>query len=121
MALLTMTPTIVAAVQACHDLEGILPDNAEEPSLADPAVGNPISHIQLIAISKQLRKQRKKLPSHSSHLDNLLRGSKIYIEVPPPKAEPVCRLLDQSMYPLMFPDLRVQDSDGTSPPRRGSS
>ena len=89
-----MTPAIVAAVQACEEFQVILPDDVAAPSLADPAVGNPVSHSQLIAISRQLRNHDKNLLSYSSHLDALLRGSRIYIETPAPKAEPVWRPLD---------------------------
>lgn len=85
-----MTPAIVAALKTCDELKVTLPNDIAEPSLADPAVGNPVSHTQLIAVSKSLRNQHKNLPSYSSHLDDLLRGSSMYIQTPAPKAEPVC-------------------------------
>jgi len=93
MVLLTMTPAIVAAVQACYQLHELRDelDTACEPSMSDPAIGKPITHTQLIAISKVLREHDKQEPSVSYHLDELLRGSRIYYEPPKPKAEPVLR------------------------------
>lgn len=72
--------------------------NDGEPSLEAPAVGNPISHAQIIAISRCLRQRSETAsdqpPSNSDllishHLDELLRGSKVYVEPPKPRAEPV--------------------------------
>ncbi|KAL8654939.1 MAG: hypothetical protein Q9226_003233 [Calogaya cf. arnoldii] len=58
--------------------------------LADLAVGDPITHTQVIAVSRLLKKLRT--PSDRSqvpyHLDHLLRGSKLYFEPPKPKKEP---------------------------------
>lgn len=56
-----------------------------EPSLSDPKVGNPISHGQVIDVSKQMRMEALK----PSRLEELLRGSRVYIPPPKPKAEPV--------------------------------
>lgn len=95
MVLLTITPTVVAAIQACsqlHELPDEL-DDACEPSISDPAIGKPISHTQLIAISKVLRKHNKEESSVACNLDELLRGSRIYYEPPKPKAEPVRRTI----------------------------
>lgn len=55
-----------------------------EPSLQHPKSGNPISHVQIIALSRQL----KAINSTQYHLDTLLRGSYIYVAPPPPKPEP---------------------------------
>lgn len=98
-----MTPAVVAAIDACHKQNPSLLSSeayATDPSLEDPAVGHPISHGQIIAISRCLRKCEEspgeclattgKLPSY--HLDDLLRGSKVYIEPLKPKPEPVCSL-----------------------------
>lgn len=95
MVLLTMTPAVVAAVQACYQLHELPIElgNACEPSLSDPAIGKPISHIQLIAISKVLREHNKQESSVPCHLDELLRGSRIYHGPPKPKAEPVRRTI----------------------------
>ncbi len=102
MVLFTITPAVVAAVQAysqLHELPDEL-DDACEPSLSDPAIGNPISHTQLIAISKVLKEHNKEESSLSCHLDELLRGSRIYYEPPKAKAEPVRRTIvaDQSLH-----------------------
>jgi hypothetical protein len=56
-----------------------------ELSLLNPKVGNPISHGQIIDISRDLVALRI-LPNN---LEALLRGSKVYVPPPPPKAEPV--------------------------------
>lgn len=102
MVRLTMTATMVAGIEAfaANDHETwILAQNEDEPPLSHPAIGNPISHDQVINISKWLRsfskrrdeEERKKnlnsLPT--GHLDELLRGSKIYKPPPKPKPEQV--------------------------------
>jgi hypothetical protein len=94
MVLLTMTLAIVRAIAAGREIA----DEAftklqtpSEPSLADPEVGNPISHSQLIDISKLLKQHPpadKKDIKLDYHLNTLLKGSKIYIPPPPPKKEP---------------------------------
>lgn len=100
MVLLTMTASIVEALeflQSRSPPNNNHPENgasknvhheketAPEPSLADPAIDNPISHGQIIAIHKQLKTQA--YPAY--HLDTLLRASKIYTPPPPPKPDPV--------------------------------
>lgn len=99
MVLLTMTDAIVAAVKYCTTHEnGLKPELDEDyPSLQAPAVGKPIAHTQLLAISKYLKETivhtddalivNTLTPAH--HLDSLLRGSKVYVEPPKPKAKPV--------------------------------
>ncbi|KAF2803150.1 uncharacterized protein BDZ99DRAFT_175209 [Mytilinidion resinicola] len=90
MVLLTMTTEAVSALEA---LQKIVPDELQklrlpsEPSLNTPAPGNPISHSQLVDLSKLLKTHN---PSNTptSHLNSLLRGSKVYIPPPPPKKEP---------------------------------
>lgn len=58
MVLLTMTPGIVRALARAEEVS---PDDfaklqrSEEPALADPKPGNPISHSQLIDLSKLLK------------------------------------------------------------------
>ena len=100
MVRLTMTPAIVAAAETYNDLhvKSRLSDIDAEPSLAKPAVGNPIAHGQIITISKHLGTLNEHLrdeePLSSTiaepyHLDNLLRGSRIYYDPPKPKPEPV--------------------------------
>lgn len=115
MVLLTMTDAMVRSIRFCHQDETQLShpfSNDGEPSLEAPAVGNPISHSQVIAISRDLRKKLETALDLTSsdpnfrmscHLDELLRGSKVYVEPPQPKAEPVSlvmRLLQhQSLTP----------------------
>jgi hypothetical protein len=56
-----------------------------EPSLVNPCLGNPISHGQVIDLSMQLREGG----FEPYRLEDLLRGSNVYIAPPPPKSEPV--------------------------------
>jgi hypothetical protein len=58
-----------------------------EPSMVKPKVGNPISHGQVVDICRDL-KARGIQPNS---LEALLKGSKVYVPPPPPKAEPVSR------------------------------
>jgi hypothetical protein len=98
MVRLTMTPAIVRAIAEARrtaedgfsKLQG-----PSEPSLTDAAVGNPISHSQLIDLSRLLKDnaaethpdddEQEPLPIR---LDTLLKGSRIYIPPPPAKKEP---------------------------------
>ncbi|KAG5926570.1 hypothetical protein E4U53_003053 [Claviceps sorghi] len=97
MVLLTMTPAIVDGLQTAglsSNADASLPAAATtpadesqptgEPSLRDPAVGNPISHGQIIDLWKTLNKGHQPWPS----LEQLLRGSRVYCPPPPPKPEP---------------------------------
>ncbi|KAG5916985.1 hypothetical protein E4U42_007425 [Claviceps africana] len=99
MVLLTMTPAIVDGLQttgASRNADTSLPAAAAttpaeeepqrtgEPSLIDPAVGNPISHGQIIDLWKTLNRDHQTSPS----LEHLLRGSRVYCPPPPPKPEP---------------------------------
>jgi hypothetical protein len=98
MVLLTMTPAIVQAIEKLQGVPGALSaedgsaalDAVEEgattePGLLAPELGKPISHGQIIDISKQM----KALALSPCHLDTLLRGSRIYVPPPLPKKEPV--------------------------------
>ncbi|KAF2739501.1 hypothetical protein EJ04DRAFT_329644 [Polyplosphaeria fusca] len=93
MVLLMMTPAIVRAIDTARECAGDelsklqLPD---EPSLAEPEAGKPISHSQLIDISKLLKKHADTAQAdHGAFtLDLLLKGSAIHIALPPPKKEP---------------------------------
>lgn len=94
MVLLTMTSSIVEALnRVAESNTGDPPQVGEresnstddgEPSLRDPAVGNPISHGQIIDIWKRLRNKTE----HAIRLEDLLRGATVYIPPPPPKPEP---------------------------------
>ncbi|KAG9232360.1 endoplasmic reticulum-based factor for assembly of V-ATPase-domain-containing protein [Amylocarpus encephaloides] len=65
----------------------VLPDTnlptKMEPSLGEPSLGKPISHGQVVDLARQLK------PSGSSPytLEDLLKGSRIYMPPPAPKAE----------------------------------
>ncbi|KAK8050781.1 hypothetical protein PG994_012511, partial [Apiospora phragmitis] len=98
MVLLTMTSSIVEALQTVQESEGAqathdikseeasdkatAADVSSEPSLADAAVGKPISHGQIIDLWKQL----KSLGHSKYSLEELLRGASVYIPPPPPEA-----------------------------------
>ncbi|KFY33024.1 hypothetical protein V495_08507 [Pseudogymnoascus sp. VKM F-4514 (FW-929)] len=56
-------------------------NSTSEQSLQGPKPGNPISHLQLVALSRQL----KSINAIPCRLDALLRGSHVYIPPPPPK------------------------------------
>lgn len=93
MVYLTMTAAMVSALEAINRLE-LKPKNDvidSDYSLANPAIGNPIGHSQIIAISKLLEDHQSTLSvvSNKYHLDHLLRGSKLYSSPPKPKIEPV--------------------------------
>jgi len=107
MVLFTMT---ASAVRALQDAEEAIPlefakiQHPEEPSLRDPKIGNPISHNQLIALSKLLKRHAAgKHTSQGKHaklqnndflninhvtLEAFLCGATIYQTPPPPKKEP---------------------------------
>jgi hypothetical protein len=99
MVLLCMTDLVVRAINEAREVAADELTNLclpGEPSLAEPAVGNPISHGQLIGLAKLLRKYADLVPAKGENgeavtytLDSLLRGSNIYIPPPPPKKEPV--------------------------------
>lgn len=132
MVLLCMTPLVVQAITKARDVaedeltELCLPG---DPSLAELAIGNPISHGQLIGIAKLLRKYADKATTKdedgqtiSYSLDSLLRGSKFYTPPPPPKKEPVSfNLSSRSEKSLTITtDTRIQSPHGTTPKRRRS-
>lgn len=108
MALLTMTPKMVTAIEeylqmvkSGEEKDKSSDDNDDhvlgnEPSLENPAVGNPITHGQVIDIFTTIRRhrpnsktdlqnERKSYSYQDIQLEQLLRGSKIY--VPPPKSK----------------------------------
>ncbi|KAF2760172.1 hypothetical protein EJ05DRAFT_483945 [Pseudovirgaria hyperparasitica] len=108
-----MTPAIVAALQKC---EALTPETfaklqrPSEPPLREPSTGNPITHSQLIDLSKLLKQHASDLESDPSHaayipfrLQDLLRGTKVYVPPPPPKPEPT------SEYKALMAHLRKQE------------
>ncbi|KAI4221515.1 MAG: hypothetical protein L6R36_006855 [Xanthoria steineri] len=93
MVLLSATQAIVEAFKLLHQCEVAKcesgwSDLGSWP--ADLAIGDPITHTQVIAISKLLKKVREPIDGSAvpRHLDYLLRGSKLYQEPPEPKQEP---------------------------------
>lgn len=93
MVLLCMTPL---AVQAIEEARKVAEDELLELQLPEPVAGEPISHSQLIDLSKLLRKHADDISVHgvdgdppSYTLDSLLKGSRFYVPPPPPKKEPV--------------------------------
>ncbi|KAL7951770.1 endoplasmic reticulum-based factor for assembly of V-ATPase domain-containing protein [Trichoderma barbatum] len=95
MVLLTMTPSIVDALElvdeqrktdeSSDDASQKQPE-AEAASSTEPAVGNPISHSEIISLHKKLGASQSSPPKYS--LEQLLQGSRVYIPPPPPKPEP---------------------------------
>jgi hypothetical protein len=108
MVVLTMTPSILEGLQLLNgavDRErdtggGGLPHSGAEggppggqlgpePSLKHAAVGNPVSHGQIVDLWKSLR-----TVGHQEYtLERLLKGSEVYVPPPVPKPEPVSWLL----------------------------
>lgn len=89
MVLLTITPTILEAIQRRNEIVTQVdrPVVDGEPTLEDPAAGKPISHGQIVDLWKDLRGREHNEAKYS--LEHLLRGSAVYIPPPPPKPEPV--------------------------------
>jgi len=99
MVLLTMTPAVVAAVNVYLE-NNIHEQQSDEPELDAPKAGNPISHGQLVDISKYFKSNPEKAKGKSIdgesipiHLSDLLRGCSMYNPPPKPKPEPVRRLI----------------------------
>jgi hypothetical protein len=96
--------------QANRDRVAVTDSSLQEPSLAQPKIGNPISHGQIRA----LWKQTKELGITTCNLETLLRGARVYVPPTIPKPEPVSLLLPHSFTLLTaILDCRVQGSDGT--------
>ena len=79
-----MTAAIVAAVEEYHRFATVEKGKGRihliEPSLHNPKIGNPISHVQLIDVYEFLssRKLLSRIDVRPCSLDQLLRGSRIY-------------------------------------------
>ncbi|PSR80475.1 endoplasmic reticulum-based factor for assembly of V-ATPase-domain-containing protein [Coniella lustricola] len=85
MVLLTMTHSIVEALQIRDKITS--PDTPAvegEPPLDEPAVGQPITHSQILDLCTSL--QGHGVSEYS--LESLLSGARVYIPPPPPKPEP---------------------------------
>jgi len=115
MVLLTITPAAKTAIDlynALREDEHAIPQKPEEPSLAEPAVDDPVTHGQLIAIAHFLQERGQKLPdlptackTEPARLDLLLKGSKIY--TPPPKPKPE----SSSEYVALMARLRGEEEE----------
>lgn len=101
MVRLSMTKSMVSAIEFCsaNNVEGWPAELlGGEPSLQNPSLGQPITHSQVIALSRCLR-EHFRAPAAGNNanksygivydLDGLLRGSKVYNDPPKPKREPV--------------------------------
>lgn len=90
MVLLTVTPSILEALKILNNEAGSQPtllSHGDEPSLDDAAIGNPISHSQIVDIWTTLKNA-----GHDGYtLEMLLKGSRVYVPPPPRKPEPVSR------------------------------
>ncbi|KAF2426210.1 hypothetical protein EJ08DRAFT_593973 [Tothia fuscella] len=93
MVLLTMTPAVSAAVKVYLEDENSK-RRREEPSLDAPQAGNPISHGQLIDISKYLKAHPDKVAGITVdgkqvpvYLNELMRGCALYTPPSELKAE----------------------------------
>ncbi|KAK3984241.1 endoplasmic reticulum-based factor for assembly of V-ATPase-domain-containing protein [Cladorrhinum sp. PSN332] len=88
MVLLTMTPSIVEGLELYNESESESTQAPEarkdEPSLKKPAVGNPISHAQIVDLWTALRNGGHK----QYQLEGLLKGARVHVPPPPPKPEP---------------------------------
>ncbi|CAD6443104.1 a3ed1b55-7719-480b-8297-f2176f8e3d39 [Sclerotinia trifoliorum] len=76
---------------------------SQEPLLANPKIGNPISHGQIIDLWRDIKKQN----ISSLTLELLLRGSRVYVPPPVPKAEPT------SEYKALMARLRREEEART--------
>ncbi|KAM0249530.1 hypothetical protein ACHAQJ_008997 [Trichoderma viride] len=91
-----MTPSIVDALKQVdeHRKADEPSDNASQDQIKDaaassstePAIGNPISHDDIISLYKRLSAIESLALKYS--LEQLLQGSQVYIPPPPPKPEP---------------------------------
>lgn len=90
-----MTPRVVAGLQSLSGTKTKTAQQTEEissphshvhdePSLADPAAGKPISHPQIVDLWKALGDTTGEYT-----LETLLKGAKVYVAPPAPKPEPV--------------------------------
>ncbi len=75
MVLLTMTQPIVDCLASLVYL-ALVSGEPSDPSLATPAIGNPILHSQILQLSKC---------QSTFRLEELLRGSHVYVAPPAPK------------------------------------
>lgn len=103
MVLLITTPAILDALSQVPESQR---DNLQLPSPASLSIDGPISHSQLITLASYFvasQSSSSLSPSSSDHtLNELLRGTKVYIPPPPPKPQPVRALLFSPFSPSFF-------------------
>ncbi|KAK4140443.1 endoplasmic reticulum-based factor for assembly of V-ATPase-domain-containing protein [Dichotomopilus funicola] len=104
-----MTPRVVAGLQSLSETETKTAQGTEEissphsrvhdeSSLTNPAVGNPISHPQIVDLWKALGDTTGEYT-----LEMLLKGAKVYVAPPAPKPEP------SSQYKALMARLRREE------------
>lgn len=99
MVLLTVTPAAKDAIELYNRLGLRDEQPSGEPSLAAPAVGNPVAHGQLIDISRALKELQNKKGFEEEddmtvdvRLDALLKGARVWTPPPKPKPEQVSNI-----------------------------
>ena len=130
MVLLTMTSSIVEGLQNLtraadpeNDRNRAQGDRLEqpgterglehrpEPSLKLPAIGNPVSHAQIVDLWKGL----KDVGHREYTLEMLLKGSAVHVPPPVPKPQPVSRALPGEQHRVTSPTLIHHSRTSTSP------
>ncbi|KXH52032.1 hypothetical protein CSIM01_07851 [Colletotrichum simmondsii] len=76
---------------------------AEEPTLGDYVIGDPITHSQILDLWKSLKTEG----IEGFSLEGLLRGARVYIPPPPPKPEP------SAEYKALMARLRREEEERT--------
>ncbi|KAL6721265.1 hypothetical protein ACLMJK_000367 [Lecanora helva] len=123
MMRLTITPALLTGIKRLeveHQLLGI----SDSPSLDEAVVGKPISHEQILEISRRLkqldRDSHNESPdrSLSCTLDDLLRGSQIYIEPPKPRNEPTTEYKELMAHLRREEERRAYERMVNPPPTR---
>jgi hypothetical protein len=103
MVLLTMTPAVAEVVQLYldHAPKSKTQSVTDDPSLNAAAEGSPISHSQLIEISRYLNAfnpVRADGTSRPARLSDLLRGCSVYTQPRPPKPKQVATVLPDILH-----------------------
>ena len=98
MVLLTITPAAKTAIDLYNELKSSdksydPQDTNEPPPTIQATFGGPISHGQLIHLSRFLQDREYSVgaTSESVRLDALLKGSNIWTPPPKPRPEHVCK------------------------------
>ncbi|KAK1723341.1 hypothetical protein CaCOL14_012277 [Colletotrichum acutatum] len=78
-------------------------DKAEEPTLGNYVIGEPITHSQILDLWKSLKTEG----IEGFSLEGLLRGARVYVPPPPPKPEP------SAEYKALMARLRREEEERT--------